>query len=272
MAIDADELRALIARHGPVMRVAVAAVRGSAPREVGTSMYVWDDGQSGTIGGGALEWKAVQIARDALAENAPDRAQTWPLGPDLGQCCGGAVTVVWERFATVPDLPYERVIDGQHLIDDAPDLPEVWIWGMGHVGTALANMLMPLDYALTCVDHADVALPDATSRLTPIPTDQMAQLARHAPKTAHHIIATRDHDVDLALCDALLRVGANDIGLIGSDTKWRRFSKRLREAGHDDLSPITCPIGDPTLGRAPQAIALGVTIRLLKTNAGESRT
>lgn len=271
MAIDTDELGALIARHGAVMRVVVAAVRGSAPREVGTHMFVWGDGQTGTIGGGALEWQAVQIARDRLARAARDHAKTWPLGPDLGQCCGGAVTLVWERFDAVPDLPFARNIDGHSLIDAAPNMPEVWIWGMGHVGTALATMLAPLDFALSCVDHTDVPLPAATSRLTPIPTDQMAQLAQHAPADAHHIIATRDHDVDLALCAALLRRGATDIGLIGSATKWRRFAKRLAEAGHDDLSAITCPIGDPTLGRSPQAIALGVTIRLLKATAGGGR-
>ena len=80
-------------------RVVVAAIRGSTPREVGTAMLVWPDGQDGTIGGGTLEWEATAHARAALASGA-DRLDQMPLGPALGQCCGGAVTLLTEIWDT----------------------------------------------------------------------------------------------------------------------------------------------------------------------------
>ena len=87
-------LAAAIATHGRVIRIALAEVHGSAPREVGASMLVWSDGQSGTIGGGALEHEAIAAARRITAPTLINRA----LGPDLGQCCGGRVTLVLEPF------------------------------------------------------------------------------------------------------------------------------------------------------------------------------
>jgi xanthine dehydrogenase accessory factor len=95
MSVDLATLRAAIAAHGPVARVVVAAVDGSTPREAGAAMLVWADGQSGTIGGGALEFAAADRARKALAEGR-DRLDREPLGPALGQCCGGAVTLLTE--------------------------------------------------------------------------------------------------------------------------------------------------------------------------------
>ena len=92
MAFDLNALRAAVAAHGRVSRVVITDVQGSSPREVGAAMLVWDGGQSGTIGGGALEYQAAQQAftREGFSRH--------PLGPELGQCCGGAVTLLTEVF------------------------------------------------------------------------------------------------------------------------------------------------------------------------------
>ncbi|MEL6235105.1 MAG: XdhC family protein, partial [Pseudomonadota bacterium] len=85
-----EPLDLAVARHGVVVRVVVTGVVGSAPREAGAAMLVWARGQSGTIGGGALEWEAAARARDLLAGSLWARAERrLPLGPGLGQCCGG---------------------------------------------------------------------------------------------------------------------------------------------------------------------------------------
>ena len=94
---DVETLRRTIAQHGPVARVVIASVEGSSPREIGASMLVWPDGQSGTIGGGALEWQAMAVARETLASGGT-RIDRIPLGPALGQCCGGAVTLLTEVY------------------------------------------------------------------------------------------------------------------------------------------------------------------------------
>ena len=76
----------------PQITITVLRVQGSAPRDVGTSMQVFAEGQNGTIGGGTLEWEATALARDMLNQSQPDMQRVMPLGPDLGQCCGGTVT------------------------------------------------------------------------------------------------------------------------------------------------------------------------------------
>jgi xanthine dehydrogenase accessory factor len=93
----------------------------------------------------------------------------------------------------------------------------------------------------------------------------------HAPQEADHLIMTYAHDLDLALCHALLKHGFASAGLIGSATKWARFRTRLAALGHSpaQISRIACPIGDPHLGKHPQAIAVGVATALL-SHAGVS--
>jgi len=87
----------------------------------------------------------------------------------------------------------------------------------------------------------------------------------HAPARADHLIVTYSHDLDLKLCDALLRHDFASCGLIGSATKWARFRSRLAALGHSEaeISRIACPIGDPALGKHPQAIAVGTAAGLL---------
>lgn len=97
MTIDVEAIEAAILKYGPVARVTVAVVAGSAPREVGASMLVWQDGQSGTIGGGTLEFDAASAARRRLANATSGPVlDKIPLGPTLGQCCGGTVTLLTE--------------------------------------------------------------------------------------------------------------------------------------------------------------------------------
>ncbi len=293
MGFDLDAVRAALAQHGSVARVTIAEVAGSVPREVGASMLVWDGGQSGTIGGGALEYEA---ARHAFRRQGATRHA---LGPELGQCCGGAVTL-WtdrteamdldlaeQRFvvargpATMP-LSVRRILDAARARGTRPDTAlidgwfvepiarptrQLWIWGAGHVGRALVDVLSPLpDLALTWLDTGADRFPDTVPKgVTPLWANDLPRLAAHAPLDAEHLVLTYSHELDLALCHALLQRGFRTAGVIGSDTKWARFRKRLRALGHSDTSitRITCPIGQKHLGKHPQAIALGVASDLL---------
>lgn len=94
-----------------VVRVVIASVRGSAPREIGTSMLIDRQRLFGTIGGGQLEWSAIASARSMLAQsNVPSvQLQKLILGPQLSQCCGGAVQVWLERY-TSADMPLLNAI------------------------------------------------------------------------------------------------------------------------------------------------------------------
>lgn len=290
---DRIALADAIARHGPVARVVVAGVEGSAPREVGASMLVWPSGQQGTIGGGALEWQAVQQAR-ALLQTGGTRLDRQALGPSLGQCCGGAVTLLTEVYAAVPEGPIvaralkggpmpltvkrlmaaargQGVLPQPHMIEGwmvepatQPQRP-VWIWGAGHVGRAVVQVLAPLPgLMLTWVDIAADRFPDApAARVLPVPDP--ADAVTLAPLQAEHLILTFSHALDLELCHRLLSHGFAACGLIGSATKWARFRSRLAALGHspDQIARITCPIGNPALGKHPHAIAVGVAADLL---------
>ena len=239
------------------MYIQVAATKGSAPRDAGTAMKVTANSTAGTIGGGALEHRAIQTARSLLG-TGQDQTRTFPLGPDLGQCCGGAVTL---RFTPDPHpldaLPRIKSREGNNLTDP------IWVWGAGHVGRAVIAALPKSSNLVTWIDTAADRYPDEIPEgVAALPAADMPLLAARAPAGAHHLIFTYSHEIDLALCAALLARPAASIGLIGSATKRARFFKRLKAAGLDP-SPITCPIGDKRLGKAPADIAQGVVQSLL---------
>jgi len=94
-------VRDAVDRAGAVVSVMVASADGSVPRGPGTWMLIDADGQTGTIGGGRLEWEATQTARTMLAEPEASWARAlrdYPLGPDLEQCCGGFVRLLYQRL------------------------------------------------------------------------------------------------------------------------------------------------------------------------------
>lgn len=294
---DLTALAEALAKHGRVARVVIAAHDGSSPREVGAAMLVWDKGQSGTVGGGALEFEATEKARAMLSGDARavDRVA---LGPSLGQCCGGAVTLWTEVYEALPvpeagviargpgemPLAVKRLLSAARgqglrpaaglvqgwLVEPVAEAGrQVWIWGAGHVGRALVTVLAPLPgIAITWVDVAAERFPDVVpAGVTVVPAMDPALLADHAPEGAEHLILTYSHALDLELCHRLLNRGFRSCGLIGSATKWARFRSRLKALGHEatGIGRIQCPIGDPALGKHPQAIAVGVAAELLKT-------
>ena len=304
---DREVLARAVAAQGAVARVVIAAHDGSSPREVGAAMLVWPGGQEGTIGGGALEHEAARAALAALARGA-GRLERVALGPALGQCCGGRVTVLTEIFdaarlppATEPVfaravedrpmplavkrllaaargegvLPHPAFLQGWMVEPLARPERQIWVWGAGHVGRALVSVLAPLPgFAVTWVDVAPDRFPETLPpgvlpRIAPAPEGLMDK----APVAAEHLIVTFSHALDLALCHAALRRGFAGCGLIGSATKWARFRSRLAALGHAPgaVARIDCPIGDPGLGKHPQAIAIGVAAALLRRKTNASR-
>jgi xanthine dehydrogenase accessory factor len=164
--------------------------------------------------------------------------------------------------------PTTALVQGWLVEPVAEPTRQLWIWGAGHVGRALVAVLSPLPgLSLTWVDVAPDRFPDDVPPIvTVLPAADPSVLADHAPKDAEHLILTFSHALDLELCHRLLRRGFRSCGLIGSATKWARFRSRLKALGHDAamIERIRCPIGDPALGKHPQAIAVGVAVDLMK--------
>lgn len=298
---DIDLLTELVRLHGRVARIVIASHAGSSPRDTGVSMHVWADGQTGTIGGGTLEFRATEEARRMFAGDKACQVLKMPLGPALGQCCGGSVTLVIECFSSAtlpqadrfyaravqPDAPktlaVQRLLKGSRnrslpvattltdgwLIEPVAEQQQpVWIYGAGHVGRALVDTFADLPFAVTWVDTDRTRFPqDIRADVTPLIAADPALVVRHAPDDADHLILTYSHALDLELCHRILSRPFRSLGLIGSKTKRARFRTKLQALGHSaaQISRINCPIGDPALGKQPKAIALGVAAELLRS-------
>ena len=273
-----DDVIARLAREDGVL-IRVLRTEGSAPREAGTWMMVWDagadghvdstDSLSGTIGGGQLEFMAVAAARALLQGAAhapvPDMSVRYPLGPSLGQCCGGVVHLAYRRVGRA-DVGTLRSQLGESLMPVA-------LFGGGHVGAALARLLADLPYAVRWIDSRDGVFPAAlpvqvqTEHSEPV-QDAVASLA----PGSHVLIMSFSHAEDLDIVIACLRRLREKgdlpyVGLIGSKTKWATFRHRLEARGFTDaeLTQITCPIGVPgVVGKEPEVIAVGVAAQLLQ--------
>ncbi|WP_288492615.1 xanthine dehydrogenase accessory protein XdhC [uncultured Pseudomonas sp.] len=232
------------ARGEPCVLVTVADEQGSTPREAGTKMLVGREEQHLTIGGGHLEYRAVDIAREMLAAGTRQpRLERFSLAASLGQCCGGVTTLLFE-----PQL--------------AQDVPVI-VFGAGHVARALVPLLAGLPCAVRWVDSRPqefpAVLPAGVEKIvTDEPVDEIARM----PAGAYYIVMTHNHPLDLELTDAILARGDHGyFGLIGSRTKWAKFRHRLAVRGHgaDRLATVRCPLGLPEVqGKLPLEIAIAV--------------
>ena len=266
------DLQDAIVRRGGAALVTVVQVQGSAPREAGTRMIVNGDGTfSGTIGGGTLEWQAIALAQKALAD--PEwRAgiRSFSLGPDLGQCCGGRVELIVERFspdqeetvtgfaeleerggfATLGKITGNASLErsamaggdtGGDLVtlgDDgvterfADDNRSLMLFGAGHVGRALVLALAPLDFKVTWLDPRAEAFPaHVPGNVSTSVLGDPGQTLANADADSFLAVMTHSHALDQTIVEGALK--HHDfpyVGLIGSATKRARFTRRLREA------------------------------------------
>ena len=239
------ELRNL---NTPCVLLTITSCNGSTPREPGTKMIVLEDGRFfGTIGGGHLESLAIA---DALKSLTGDVSQTirYPLGAKTGQCCGGTVDILYE------------VQNGG---------PELYVFGAGHVGQAIARVLVGTPFRVHVIDDRpewieSENLPAMTMKHA-CEWDEFVSEARFDAAKTYVAIMTFRHDMDQDILEKLLKVPMKYLGLIGSKSKWERFKQRLTARGvsAEELARVHCPIGIPT-GKAPQEVAISFAAELLR--------
>ncbi|PSM17550.1 xanthine dehydrogenase accessory protein XdhC [Nitratireductor sp. StC3] len=260
MTKTATSLKAFLDAHPAAAKVEVSAAKGSTPREAGTWMLVAPERIFGTIGGGQLEFMAIDEARALLraapaAEAEREKALDIPLGPEIGQCCGGRVGLSIER---VDQGLRDRLLARARAEDDR--LPRVLVFGGGHVGRALADALVLLPVRATVVETRAEAIAgfpaDVETRLSAVPEE----LVRAASAGTAFVVLTHDHALDfLIVSEALKRGDAAYVGMIGSATKKATFrSWFLKTAGGSAaaLSRLVTPIGgDGVRDKRPAVIA-----------------
>lgn len=325
----------------PCVLVTLNLILGSAPRDSGSRMIVTAEAVHGSIGGGNLEHTAISRARELLAESAEARQlhQPFGLGPALNQCCGGAVTVLFEVLprgrpawlqslvsaleagepavlATAIDRPLpEHALLGPAALDGIPEEvqeaarellaagpperresaplvaverdgdtwwlepvgqghPRLLLFGAGHVGREVARLLSRLPFTVTWVDSREDAFDDvvfdsvgAAGRIATLRTDDPVGPVRAAGPVGIYVVMTHSHALDEEICFEVLQ--RNDfawLGLIGSDTKRRRFAQRLQRRGipAERLQRLVCPIGLHGIrGKQPATIALSLVAQLM---------
>ncbi len=250
-----EALQQVRQRGESAVLVTVVGVAGSTPRNAGTKMLVTAEHTFDTIGGGHLEYLATNMAREMLTDGESDpKMEHFPLGPRLGQCCGGSATVLLEPLAGC-DF-------------------QIAVFGAGHVGRHLIPVLAGLPCQIRWIDNRPEIYPEAESpaNVMRIPTDDPVAELEDLPANSWIIILTHNHQLDFELCEAALkRDDFAYLGLIGSDTKARRFCQRLahREFSDDLIAKMRCPMGLPEVGgKRPMEVAISVAGELVALKNG----
>lgn len=251
---SATNLRAFLASHDDICLVSLETVSGSSPRNSDAWMLVSDRATYGTIGGGQLEFMAIEEARSLAAQKQHSKTLDIPLGPEIGQCCGGRVSVC---LSMLDEVGKYGIVARDDIAQEA--YPGVYIFGAGHVGRALSQALLLLPVRTILVDTRKDELAQAAytveTCLTSIPED----VVRDAPPGSAFVILTHDHSLDFLITgEALARGDARYVGMIGSATKRVLFERwyRQSDARAANIETLTCPIGaNQSADKRPQVIA-----------------
>ena len=253
-------------REGIVL-VRIEGTEGSTPREAGASMAVTSAAIAGTIGGGQLEFHCIDLARHMLSEGAEDRLLDIPLGPQMGQCCGGRVRVSLRHAGAA-----EIALFSAREKAEAAARPPILIFGAGHTGRALARALAPLPFSVALIDDRDDVMSGLPPAITCIrmadPVDAVASTAANAA----FVVLSHSHALDYRLAEAALARGdAAYVGMIGSATKRARFEASFLRAGgrRETLARLTCPIGGSDVDdKRPEGIAALTAAELVRCLLG----
>ncbi len=236
--------------------VSIIEVEGSAPRGVGARLVVGADFQADTIGGGSLELKVIEHARQMLKADGQARSEThrFNLGQQLSQCCGGRVSL---QFDVIPACQVQ-----------------LHVFGAGHVAAAFASIVAQLPWHTTFYDSREDWLKPIA--LTPLQQGVIhtASLGVNAfstveqcPDKAYYVVMTHDHALDYELVEAILTRGdSRYCGLIASNSKAVSFKSRLRRKGFTDseLAQLTAPIGETiSTGNLPMEVAVAAVVDIL---------
>ena len=278
--------------------VSIASTQGSVPREAGTWMAVFAAHIVGTIGGGHVEFEAIAEARsllngaDTSLPSFPRRRESttatyekrYVLGPSLGQCCGGVMTLYYEKYSCSDSkyadysqkMPLNSAFNANSSLNSVSQRQNIALFGGGHVGKAIVHILSTLPMQVMWVDSRDEIFPaELPSNVTCEHSDPVQAAVKDIAADSHVLIMSFSHAEDLDIVAACLlrqreKADLPFIGLIGSKTKWATFRHRLEERGFSaaELAQVTCPIGvQGVKGKEPEVIAVSVAAQLLQLRA-----
>ncbi|MGI0117221.1 xanthine dehydrogenase accessory protein XdhC [Zooshikella sp. RANM57] len=224
--------------------VTMLATSGSTPRNAGTKMVITQNDIFDSVGGGNLEYQIISVARKLLNDvNVQQYIEYFPLGPSLGQCCGGSTVVLFEKITE------SRV--------------NTVLFGAGHVGKALVTILSELPCKIYWIDAREMMFPiSIPSNVMVINSDNPVTEVSEMPANSYYLVMTHNHQLDFLICEAILKQNNfSYLGLIGSTTKWQRFQQRLKYKNFSEeiIGRIRCPIGlNEVPGKRPMEVAVSI--------------
>jgi xanthine dehydrogenase accessory factor len=244
--------------------VTLLATAGSTPRDGGTKMLVCADETYDTIGGGNLEHSVTQRARLLLIENQKNalagtsntqHVEHFPLSSKLGQCCGGATNVLFEVFVS--------------------HCQQLALYGAGHVAQALVPIIVQLPLQIIWVDEREALFNEFKANyanlgdnLKYMLSDEPVATVKQLNPNPWMLIMTHNHQLDYDLVTAgLERQDVAYLGMIGSDTKARRFTTRLGHRGfsQEAIQRLISPVGDLSVpGKEPINVAVSIAAQLMQ--------
>jgi len=246
-----SELTNLERRGIPAVLVTVIRTQGSTPREVGAKMIVRHDGTIfGTIGGSAVEALVIREALEALQAGKGRIVQheLMDAGSDTGMICGGRM---------------------EFFVEPLKRLPQLYIFGGGHIGRPLAKFAAELGYLHYLLDDrpeyaSAERFPDAAGRHVGAFTELTRNLDLVQP--AFIIVVTRCHDTDLEVMRGVLGKPYAYLGMICSRKKKAEVLKILSDEGHskEELERVHAPIGLDIGSQTPAEIAVSIMAQIIQ--------
>jgi xanthine dehydrogenase accessory factor len=242
-------------RHGkPFVSVTLIEALGSTPQDAGSKMLVDHQGLAfGTVGGGRVEFKAIEVAQQLLHHTGPEpnsKFVEWNLQRDVGMTCGGVVKLYFETF------------NRRHW--------HIVVFGAGHVAQALLRTLLELDCQLTCIDSRREWLSrlPTSSKLTTRRTDEPAEVVAQLDDDDFVLCMTMGHRTDRPILQRIFELDRHFayLGVIGSRAKRKVLVRELLDEGipADRVEQFECPIGLPIGNNQPSEIAISIAAQLIQ--------
>ena len=246
--------------NNEIVKGKILDVKGSSPNNIDDIILISQDTIFGTIGGGNLEYLVIDEAKKILDKKVKNKILSIPLGPGIGQCCGGYVQVKLSLHKNS-----KEAIKNESLKNN--NKPNLYIFGSGHIGQAIISKLENINFNTFIIDSREdylnmTSIKDVNYLLSKKPWEVVSKL----DDNSYFIVLTHSHDFDLKILNEVLKKNNTFVGLIGSITKKKRFYKRLITNGHNKsiVEKIECPIGiDIGNSKDPNEIAFSIITRIL---------
>ena len=255
-----NKLTSNIAYKKNIIKAKIINVKGSSPNKINDFMLVAPKDIFGTIGGGNLEYLVIEESKLMLKNKSKRKKLNIPLGPGIGQCCGGYVEIILTLHKNTDAAMKDEKVNDSFKED-------LYIFGAGHIGQALIETIGNLNFTTYLIDSREEYLKMSVNKdVNYLLSKEPWKVVNKLKDNAYYVVLTHSHEYDLKILNEIVTKKFTFVGLIGSTTKKKRFFKRLTENGHDKniIKKIECPIGvDIGNSKDPNEIAFSIITRLI---------